>query len=137
MAHNESDITEERVQKREYFRVVYPHLARPQLIDLSDNKSYPVMDICEGGVRYCSDDGIVKQADGPDEQKMAARILFNASDALDLEGKILRNEGPETVLAFLERKPVLSRIIMAEQRYLLSHGYKSFIKDSMGDYKDD
>ena len=96
---------------RNYFRVEYPHEVRPQI--LIDEQSYPVINLCEGGVKF-----VIRDETRDAEKDYEAVIVFHNSDQTDVIGKLIRSEKDAVVFQLSEGVPLQQ--IMSEQRFLLN-----------------
>ena len=115
------------VERRDYYRIVYPISYRPKLV--VNSKEYEVIDICEKGIKFSTifREGFLK------ELLIQSKIIFHDKQFLNLEGKILRVEkiilknkitkqerAEIRVIIYLSKNiPCIPyKIIMKEQRYL-------------------
>ncbi|SMF30100.1 hypothetical protein [Pseudobacteriovorax antillogorgiicola] len=98
---------------RNYFRLEYPNEVRPRIF--IDKNSYPVINLCEGGVKFAIDP---RKDDVEAERVHEAVIVFHNSDQTEVIGKVIRSEKDSVVLKLSEGVPLQQ--IMAEQRFLLN-----------------
>ena len=96
---------------RNYFRVEYPAEVRPEI--LINDRSYPVINLCEGGVKFAA-----KKKDLEEKKDHEAVIVFYNSDKTEVIGKVIRSERNAVVLPLSEGVPLQQ--IMPEQRFLLN-----------------
>jgi hypothetical protein len=102
-------------KSRTYFRVEYPPGVQP-IIQFNKGR-YPVINLCEGGVKFSFD---TRSADLPSLEKKTfnATIIFHNHDQTQVIGRIIRAEKDSLVLQLSEG--VSFQKIMAEQRFLLN-----------------
>ncbi len=109
-----NDIMKDKVydgeERRDHFRIKYPHVERPKLEILGEN--FDIIDISERGIKFYG---------GP---KFQTTITFHDGEFFDIEGKVLRTQNNEMVVQLLQSIP-FERIIK-EQRYLVTKyvGYR-------------
>lgn len=108
----------EKSAPRNYFRLEYPSEVRPQIY--IDDGVYPVINLCEGGVKFSRAKGKKSQEelDIGGEAELKARIIFHDSDESTVVGRIIRTDRDTIVLKLSEG--VSFQKIMAEQRFLLN-----------------
>ncbi|MEQ8224416.1 MAG: PilZ domain-containing protein [Candidatus Eremiobacterota bacterium] len=97
-------------QRRRFYRIKYPLIERPEII--LDNRSYQVIDISEGGVKFFSPVTTFKVGD-----YIKGSIKFHDGEVMPVEGHVLRLQN-KRVIILLDRKIPLQRILK-EQRYLI------------------
>ncbi len=106
-------MTEERYsgeQRRRFYRIKYPFIERPELT--LDNKSYQVIDISEGGVKFFSPVTTFKV-----DEYIKGSIKFHDGEIISVEGHVLRLQN-KRVIILLDRGIPLQRILK-EQRFLI------------------
>ncbi|MEQ8171544.1 MAG: PilZ domain-containing protein [Candidatus Eremiobacterota bacterium] len=97
-------------QRRRFYRIKYPLIERPKII--LDNKSYQVIDISEGGIKFFSPVTIFKI-----NQYIKGTITFHDGEVLEVEGHVLRLQN-KRIIILLDIKIPLQRILK-EQRFLI------------------
>ncbi|MFW7378823.1 MAG: hypothetical protein ACOH5I_08455 [Oligoflexus sp.] len=102
-------------KSRDYFRVEYPPEVQP-IIQLEDG-SFPVINLCEGGVKFAfnTKDHDLKELE---QRTFNATIVFHNHDRSQVIGTIIRADKGSVVLKLSQG--VSFQKIMAEQRFLLN-----------------
>ncbi len=107
----------EKSPPRNYFRLEYPTEVRPQIY--IDDDVYPVINLCEGGVKFSRVKGTQNQElDVGGDADLKARIIFHDSDESTVIGRVIRTDRDAIVLKLSEG--ISFQKIMAEQRFLLN-----------------
>ncbi len=97
-------------ERRAYFRIVYPEDQRPQIA--IRGKSFPIMDICEIGIRFYN----------PEQNKLPgdifqAVVTLHDDEPFNIIGRIIRVADAEAAMMITIRGIPYKKII-AEQAYL-------------------
>ena len=100
---------------RNYFRLEYPTEVRPQIY--IEDAVYPVINLCEGGVKFSRLRGSNDLLELGDNN-LKARIIFHDAAESTVVGQIIRSDRDSIVLKLSEG--VSFQKIMAEQRFLLN-----------------
>jgi hypothetical protein len=90
-------------EKREYFRIKYPHDSTPKL--LITDEEFNIIDISEQGIKFDL------------EKTIQGIITFHDGESLSIEGKFLRTQSNEIVIQPIKGIP--SERITKEQKYLM------------------
>jgi hypothetical protein len=97
-------------ERRAYFRVVYPEDIRPALI--IRNVSYPIIDICEIGIRFYNSEHMKLPGD-----IFQAVVTLHDNEPINIIGRIIRIADTEAAMMMTIRG-IPYRKIIAEQAYL-------------------
>ncbi len=97
-------------QRRAHFRLRYPDPERPALV--TDEGSHTVCEVSEGGLRFLSPKGSSWSCNTP-----IAGLLELPEHALAIEGRVLRVEGEEVIVALSEGVDLPTMV--AEQKRLI------------------
>ena len=108
---------EQEKQKREYFRIVYPHKNRATL--KIENSVYPIQDISQKGIRF-SFDGIDEIFDWEDRMIVKGEVTFLLGDQFRIVGKVLRVLESNEVVLFL-RDDIPLKSMNDEHRHIIKN----------------
>jgi len=109
-----------KAQRREYFRVVYPIQASPEITNLSAK----VIDISVTALRFELLTQKAEKANLTLAKKIKMEVKFHDGQLLKIEGTITRmtrEQFSNCVFVCMFEKPISSEIITKEQSYLLKN----------------
>ena len=95
---------------REFYRIPYPVAARPELV--LEGRTYPVLDISEGGLRY--DFG--EEAPPALKTEVHGMLRFKQGNAEGVRGKVVRVVDTQAAIELSVSLPF--KVILDEQRFL-------------------
>lgn len=90
------------IQKREYFRIVFPSSEIPTAEILG--KKYPVLNLSAGGVCVSTGPDLVKLEANKDEVEIS--ITLKSGKKITIGAKLLRLDGPTAVYKFSKEAPL-------------------------------
>jgi hypothetical protein len=111
-----------KAQRREFFRVVYPSMAAPEVVDMN----WRVADISKKGIKLvCEEEGGENRASFEVDSPIALRLQFHDGETLDAAGRVLRSyqdaDSNRWYIVCKLDSDIPSDRINKEQSFLLKH----------------
>lgn len=104
-------------QRRQYFRVVYPLHASPQITNLSAR----VVDISVNAIKFEIPTHSFDSANLAINSKINMSVKFHDGQDLEISGKILRRQDGNSIFVCIFDRQIPGTLINKEQAYLLKN----------------